>query len=96
MEGVINVAVMYMENIRFQIRIHYLKVCKSVQTNLDFKGEELECKKMSPILKIGLLIFVAQITISRFIIPIPDWIGIPILVLAIVLIMMGGLKVRKW
>jgi len=51
-------------------------------------------KTISPLLAIGLLIFVANTIVQKFITPISDWIAIPLLVLAIILIIMGGLKTK--
>ena len=51
-------------------------------------------KTISPLLGIGLLIFVVYNIIERFIIPISDWLAIPLLVAAIVLIIVGGLKTK--
>lgn len=52
-------------------------------------------KTISPILGIGLLIFAMYNIIIRFIMPISDWIGIPLLLVAIVLITVGGLKTKE-
>ncbi len=43
-------------------------------------------------LLIGLLIFTGYVIIERFITPISNWIAIPLLVAAIILIIIGGLK----
>ena len=51
-------------------------------------------RKISPLLKIGLLIGVATTLVQRFITPISNWIAIPLLVVAIVLIIIGGLKAK--
>jgi len=51
-------------------------------------------RKISPVLEIGLLIGIATALVQRFITPISDWIAIPLLVVAIVLIIMGGLKAK--
>jgi hypothetical protein len=52
-------------------------------------------KTISPMLGIGLLIFVAFTIIERFITPISDWLAIALLVVAIILITVGGLKMKK-
>jgi hypothetical protein len=52
-------------------------------------------KTISPLLGIGLLIFVVNTIVERFITPISDWIVIPMLVVAIVLIIVGGLKTKE-
>lgn len=52
-------------------------------------------KAISPLLKIGLLIFVVNTIVQRFITPISDWIAIPLYVVAIVLIIVGGLKAKE-
>ncbi|WP_161802945.1 hypothetical protein [Caloranaerobacter sp. TR13] len=49
---------------------------------------------ISPLLGIGLIIIALNIMIERFITRIPDWIAIPILLVAIVLIIIGGLKAK--
>jgi len=51
-------------------------------------------RKISPLLEIGLLIGIATTLVQRFITPISDWIAIPLLVVAIVLIIIGGLKAK--
>ena len=53
-------------------------------------------KTISPLLLgIGLLIFVVITIVQRFIKTISDWIAIPLLVVAIVLIIVGGLKIKE-
>lgn len=52
-------------------------------------------KAISPILGIGLLVFAIQTIIDRFVTPVSDWIAIPILVVAIIFIIVGGLKTRE-
>lgn len=52
-------------------------------------------KTMSPLLKLGLGIFVVQTIVERFVISMPNLLAIPILVVAIVLIIVGGFKTRK-
>jgi hypothetical protein len=52
-------------------------------------------KTISPLLGIGLLIFVVNTIVERFITSISDWIVIPMLVVAIVLIIVGGLKTKE-
>jgi len=49
-------------------------------------------KTISPILGIGLLVFLAYTIVNRFITPLSDWIAIPVLLIAIALIIVGGLK----
>jgi len=51
-------------------------------------------KAISPLLGIGLLIFAVYTIVQRFITPISDWLAIPLLVVAIVLIIVGGLKTK--
>jgi len=52
-------------------------------------------KTISPLLEIGLLIFVVNTIVQRFITPISYWIAIPLLVVAIVLIIVGGIKTKE-
>lgn len=52
-------------------------------------------KTISPLLGIGLLIFVVNTIVQRFITQISNWIGIPLLVVAIILIIVGGLKTNE-
>lgn len=52
-------------------------------------------KTISPILSAGLIIFVAYLVIDRFIIPISDLIATPILILASILIFVGGIKSKR-
>ncbi len=52
-------------------------------------------KRISPMLGIGLLIYVAYTIIDRFIIRISDWLAIPLLLVGIVLIIAGGLKTKE-
>ena len=49
-------------------------------------------KRISPMLGIGLLLYVASTITERFITPIPDWLAIPLLLAGIVLIIAGALK----
>lgn len=49
-------------------------------------------KELSPMVKIGLLIVVVVLFSDRFITEVPDVIVIPVLVLAIILILIGGWK----
>lgn len=49
-------------------------------------------KEFTPLVKIGLLIVVVTLITDRFITEVPDIIVIPVLVLAIVLILIGGWK----
>lgn len=46
-------------------------------------------KTMSPILIIGLLINAIYIITNRFIVVLPDWIAMPVLLIDIVLILVG-------
>ena len=50
---------------------------------------------MSPYLVIGLLIFAVYTIINRFIVQLSDWLAIPLLLAAIVLIIAGGLKSKR-
>ncbi len=43
-----------------------------------------------PLLGIGLLVFLAYSIIDRFITPLSDWIAIPMMLIAVVLIIVGG------
>lgn len=52
-------------------------------------------KTISPLLGIGLFIFAVYTIVQRFITSISDWIAIPLLVVAIVLIIVGGLKTKE-
>jgi len=52
-------------------------------------------KTISPLLKMELLIFLVNTIVQRFIIPISDWIAISLLMVAIVLIIVGGLKTKE-
>lgn len=52
-------------------------------------------KIISPLLEIGLLIFVVSTIVEIFITPIPYWIAIPLLVVAIVLIIVGGIDLKN-
>lgn len=47
-------------------------------------------KELTPLVKIGLLIVVVILITDRFITEVPDLIVIPVLLLAIVLILIGG------
>ncbi len=49
-------------------------------------------RKISPVLAAGLLIFLIYSVMDRFIVRIPDVAAIPVLLLAIALIIAGGLK----
>ncbi|WP_160679737.1 hypothetical protein [Clostridium sp. C8-1-8] len=51
-------------------------------------------KAISPILGIGLLISVMYRITERFIMPIPNWFAIPLLLVAIILIIVGGFKTK--
>ena len=52
-------------------------------------------KTMSPLLIAGLLIFALYIITERFIVPIPNGMAIPLLIVDIVLIAVGGIKSKK-
>ncbi|MDX9799393.1 MAG: hypothetical protein RBT05_11110 [Bacteroidales bacterium] len=52
-------------------------------------------KTISAPLGIGLLIFVLIMIVQRFFTPISDWIAIPLLIVGIILIIIGGLKTRE-
>jgi len=52
-------------------------------------------KIISPMMRVGILIVVAYIIIERFIIPIPDLIAIPLLLVSIILVVVGGFKMKK-
>ena len=52
-------------------------------------------KSISPILRTGLLIFITLTIIERFIRPIPDYIAIPVLLVAVILMIVGSLKTKK-
>ncbi|MDF2685324.1 MAG: hypothetical protein K0S55_505 [Clostridia bacterium] len=49
-------------------------------------------RTISPLLGMGLLIFALLTIIERFIVPISNFIAIPLLIAAIVLIIIGGFK----
>lgn len=51
-------------------------------------------KTMSPLTIIGLLVFVGYMIYDRFVNNIPDNIGIPLLIAAILLIVVGNILVR--
>ena len=51
-------------------------------------------KTLSPLLSIGLLLYTGCVIIERFITPLSSWIAIPLLVVAIILIIIGGLKTK--
>lgn len=57
-----------------------------------YGGKGISKKTISPILRIGLFIFIMLTIIERFIVSISDWVAIPLLVVAIILIIVGGLK----
>jgi len=57
-----------------------------------YNGGKTMKKTISPILGIGLLVFLAYTIVNRFITPLSDWIAIPVLLIAIALIIVGGLK----
>lgn len=52
-------------------------------------------KNISPIARIGLLIFIGQIIISSFIKEIPYWLEVAVLLIGIVMIMLGMFKVKS-
>lgn len=49
-------------------------------------------KTISPMLGIGIIIWVTYIIVQRFITPISDWVAIPLLVISIVLTLTGVFK----
>lgn len=50
---------------------------------------------VSPLLAVGLVLFVLYAVVDRVIVPIPDWLAFPMLILAVVLIVLGGLRARQ-
>ena len=52
-------------------------------------------KTLSPLLTVGLLIVVLLNLVNRFVTPLSDWVAIPLALLAIVLIIVGGLKSKS-
>ena len=56
---------------------------------------EIKKKTVSPILIIGMLLFVAYSVTDRFITPLSDWIAIPMMLIAVILMIIGVLKMRK-
>lgn len=52
-------------------------------------------KTFSPMLSIGLIIVGTYTIIERFITPISDWLAIPLLVVAIIMIVIGALKTNE-
>jgi hypothetical protein len=52
-------------------------------------------KNISPILVIGLIISTIYIIINRFIVSIPDFVAIPVLLIDIVLIVVGIFRMRS-
>ena len=52
-------------------------------------------RTISPLLTIGLIIFAIYTITDRFIVPIPNGIAIPLLIVDIVLIAAGGVKSKK-
>ena len=56
---------------------------------------EIKNKTVSLILIIGMLLFVAYSVIDRFITPLSDWIAIPMMLIAVILMIIGVLKMRK-
>ena len=47
------------------------------------------------ILKLGILIFITLTLIERFVIPISDVVAIPLIILAIIFIIVGGIKTKQ-
>lgn len=47
---------------------------------------------ISPLLGTGVVIFVVVTVVERAIVHLPEWLAIPLLVIAVVLIMLGGLR----
>lgn len=58
-------------------------------------GKSKMQKSISPISRTGLLMLVTISIIERFITPISDYIAIPVLVVGIVLIIVGGIKTKE-
>ena len=56
---------------------------------------EIKKQKVSSILIIGMLLFVAYSVTDRFITPLSDWIAIPMMLIAVILMIIGVLKMRK-
>lgn len=52
-------------------------------------------KTISALFGIGLFMFVVITIVQRFITPVSNWIAIPLLVVAIFLIIVGGLKTKE-
>lgn len=52
-------------------------------------------RTFSPMLSIGLIIVGTYTIIERFITPISDWLAIPLLVVAIIMIVIGALKTNE-
>ncbi len=50
---------------------------------------------ISPLLAAGLILFVACTVVDRIIVRVPDWLAIPTLVVAVVLIVLGGLRQQR-
>jgi len=56
---------------------------------------EKKNKTVSPILITGMLLFVAYSVTDRFITSLSDWIAIPVMLIAVILMIIGVLKMRK-
>ena len=52
-------------------------------------------KTISPILVAGLFIFVLLNITERFITPVSNWVAIPILIISIILVILGGFKEKN-
>lgn len=47
---------------------------------------------ISPLTGVGLVVFVVYTVVERLVVHLPDWLAIPALVIAVVLIILGGLR----
>ena len=56
---------------------------------------EIKKQTVSSILIVGMLLFVAYSVTDRFITPLSDWIAIPMMLIAVILMIIGVLKMRK-
>lgn len=50
---------------------------------------------ISPLLALGLILFVVYAVVDRVIVPIPNGLAFPMLVAAVVLIVLGGLRPKR-
>lgn len=50
---------------------------------------------VSPLLAIGLILFVAYAVVDRVFVTIPDWLAFPMLIISVVFIILGGLRVKR-